>query len=407
MLGSMNLYSKTNYSERLSPFIDATIKSHPPLSAEAEHRLFETMPREFAEQTVVLHSLGYAAETARKWRIPNASYDDTFQYVVCALVKAIKAYDISKCAPDMRFTGLARTVIDREMLKLCSPDSNLADTKMNLLTSPLSKELVEEHDESEGYGSLMDALVVQGRELAGLCNPESDDIDPAYAFQKIVAAMKESRMSDGFPTSKVQERFNNDLRLFLRNAAGVSLDAIAAEEESPKDTVRSAVNRIKMLFVRLAISKNCPDEWKWLFDKSATVKIARSKSEEIKGLTNEVAWKRISSERNDKITVPRKFQRMMGKKFNLRNQKDAVYKMPKDIPPQIMYGTFNYAKMLSTCYQRKYKLTTTHRPERGLFYSEETNSIKVSSVLRRRISVLGSPGNSLFPGTETKTFLVS
>lgn len=53
--------------------------------------------------------------------------------------------------------------------------------------------------------------------------------------------------------------------------------------------------------------------------------------------------------------------------------------------------------MLSTCYQRKYKLTTTHRPERGLFYSEETNSIKVSSVLRRRISVLGTPGNSLFP----------
>lgn len=402
----MNLDSKTNYSERLSLFIDATIKSHPPLSAEAEHRLFETMPREFAEQTVILHSLGYAARTAMSWYIPNASIDDIFQYVVCAMLKAIKSYDISKCAPDMRFTGLARTVIDREMLKLCSPNSNLADTKMNLLTSPLSKELVEEHDEGEGYGSLLDALVFQGRELAGIGDSESQDLDPNAAFASIMEAMKEFKEEEGFPTPKKREGFYNDIRLFLRSASGASLDAIAREEGFPKATVRSSVNRIRMLFVRLALSKKCPDEWKWLFDKSYTIKASRPIQDEIKGISNEVAWKRISSERSGKVIIPRKYDRMLGKKFNMHNKKGHAVPTAMDAPAEIarVNGTFNYEKILSFCYQRKYRLTITHRPERGLFYSEEMNSIKVSSVPRRCISAFGSPGNSLFPGMEPKTF---
>lgn len=398
--------SSQNFQERLSPLIEETIKNHPPLTAEAERRLFETMPREFAEQTVVLHSLGYAAKTARKWRIPNASYDDTFQYVVCALVKAIKAYDISKCDPDMRFTGLARTVVDREMLKLCSPNSNLADTKMNLLTSPLSRELVEEHDEGEGYGSLMEALVEQGKDIAGIAAPESQDLDPNVAFDRIMEAMKEFKEEEGFSTPKKREGFYNDIRIFLRSASGVSLDAIAREEGSPKDTVRSSVNRIRMLFVRLALSKKCPDEWKWLFDKSYTIKASRPIQDEIKGFSNEVAWKRISSERSGKVIIPHRYDRMLGKKFNMHNKKEQAVPTAMDAPAVLARanGTFNYDKMLSSCYQRKYKLTTTHRPARGNFYSEETNSVKVSSVLRRRISVLGSPGNSLFPGTEPKTF---
>ncbi len=331
------LEAMTNYSERLSPIIEEAIDTHPPLSAEAERRLFETMPREFAEQTVILHSLGYAVETARHWQVPNAAFGDIFQYVVLAMVKAIKSYDVSKCDPDMRFTGFVRTCIDSKMLNLCSPKSGLADTKMNLMTSPLSKELVEEHDD----GSLIDALVSQGREIAGLRDPEPKDINPEYAFKSIVACLSKNHESAVFSTPKARERFNNDLRFFLKNASGCPLDVIAAEEGKPRDTVRSSVSRIRMLFVRLALSNNCPTEWKWLFNKSDTIKVARSHFEEIKSITNEHAWKKISSARNDYVTRV------------------------------LRHSTMNYNKLLGCVYQRRYRLRNVYRPERGGTHTAE------------------------------------
>ena len=194
-------FRNAHQGECLCPFIEQIIRDNPPLSAEAERRLLETMPREFAEQQIVLHCLGYAASIARSQSIPGMTLEDTFQLIVMVMVKAVKRFDVSKCDPSMSFTGFAKRAIERQLMRLGDPAWGSNDAKMNLLTSTLGEYGAGEDGDVEDSLSRM---IQAGKDIA--CeNAWSDNALPPLGIDNLVHEFRKYRETLGY-TAKRQGR---------------------------------------------------------------------------------------------------------------------------------------------------------------------------------------------------------
>lgn len=377
-------FRNAHQGECLCPFIEQIIRDNPPLSAEAERRLLETMPREFAEQQIVLHCLGYAASIARSQSIPGMTLEDTFQLIVMVMVKAVKRFDVSKCDPSMSFTGFAKRAIERQLMRLGDPAWGSNDAKMNLLTSTLGEYGAGEDGDVEDSLSRM---IQAGKDIA--CeNAWSDNALPPLGIDNLVHEFRKYRETLGYTAKGQRERLESYLEVFMRRARGESATKIAADNGYyDRSTVNHNLNLVRGMIVRMLIGQNCPVEWKWMLEKSSTVRTAAKMG----FCGTDLAWEfsRLVKTRDAGMRTKNRqsvFKRHYDaercryvayltnrKESQTRDQSDAKHAAHRAFREkrEKSYDVMNYDRFLGCVYQRRYRLRNVYRPERGGTHTAE------------------------------------
>ena len=331
--------------ERLCPFIEQMIRDSPPLSAEAEHRLFETMPREFSEQQIVLHCLGYALKAARTFFIPHANFEDVFQYAALAIVKAAERFDPGKGIP---FIAMAKLAADSALTKLYDPKYGLKDTRMNCLTDSVSS-LVSTNKKGDeiSYDTALSHMMSNGRDIAGLC--QQREVNDGYIECSIDKILDEVRVNADSLFNGKPKNLERDIGWFKRVSRGEVIHDFADAEGFTVAQIAFSVNNIRYAIVRMALMSISEEKWGWLFAKSKTVGIARQSS---LPAASRAAWQLISQTRDQsdaKRAAHRAFREKWGKSQDV----------------------MNYDRFLGCVYQRRYRLRNVYRPERGGTHTAE------------------------------------
>jgi RNA polymerase sigma-32 factor len=105
----------------------ATVRNTPILSLEEEIDLFTKYKEQNclkSAEKIIVHNLRYVANTARKLKYYNVDENDLFQEGVIGLMKAVKAFDLSK---EVRFISFAAIWIRGAMIEFI--ENNISAVK--------------------------------------------------------------------------------------------------------------------------------------------------------------------------------------------------------------------------------------------------------------------------------------
>jgi RNA polymerase sigma-32 factor len=105
----------------------ATVRNTPILSLEEEIDLFTKYKEQNclkSAEKIIVHNLRYVANTARKLKYYNIDENDLFQEGVIGLMKAVKAFDLSK---EVRFISFAAIWIRGAMIEFI--ENNISAVK--------------------------------------------------------------------------------------------------------------------------------------------------------------------------------------------------------------------------------------------------------------------------------------
>jgi RNA polymerase sigma-32 factor len=229
----------------------ATVRNTPILTVEEEIDLFTKYKEQNclkSAEKIIVHNLRYVANMVRQMRNYGLPDDDLFQEGVIGLMKAVKAYDLSK---GIRFISFAGIWIRGAILEYI--ESNVSIVK-SITTKAKAKLFYRLRSYTDADLKLTRADMIQA---SNDLNVPIEDVEEMYTyFARPDASIDVEIRRDNHADDRSVTFADT-----LEDTNYISYDMLLEDEQNHKkldDAIQSLEGRYKDIFVRRRLSENPP-----------------------------------------------------------------------------------------------------------------------------------------------------